>query len=558
MQRLLRTGALQAKLQVGQTNDSREQEADRMADRVMSTPQTLPGREHAVRAGSGGPGQTAAPPIVNEVLRSPGKPLDPATRAFMEPRFGTDLGAVRVHADAEADRSARAIDALAYTAGDHIAFRAGHYEPSSPGGRHLLAHELTHAVHHAAPATVLCKRPIPDVDRPETFTQVSTTRLDENGRFTGPLLDFISRSWTKKMVGHPAEFAQQVVDALELSAEFVAMAKNLDAYLLKHPDLEIEPAWSSTGTKFVPANTPYLFSPEGPVSAPGVTSPADTHFIDIDFYKSELPFGPDPTGAQQIASFVKNIIHETTHVYNLLNKITTGGLRGSLEEEQRTRKSEIKGLKEVRAATKNPDLAKELSTQITETETAGLTLAAIAENLTQEGTNTYLEGHYIDEAVNGLTSKREAALEKVQRAGLTGFDGLASIADLSDFDFMIYDLNAVLMINFNARGFSAERDKSAAKLPISNANRLMLLKLVGTSLTLKQVTDVVDTGLNDAEKLMLYHVQLIQAYRIKTLIAKEWKAFADNPKPPARSAVADANAKKFLGRPGAYAALRKP
>jgi hypothetical protein len=557
VQRLLRAGAIRAKLRVGQPNDAREQEADRVADRVMSAPEALPDREHAKRTGSSDPGQTAAPPSVGEVLRSPGQPLDPATRAFMEPRFGADLGAVRVHADAEADRSARAIDALAYTAGDHIAFRAGRYDPSSLEGKRLLAHELTHAVHHAAPTTVLCKRPIPDVDTAETFTQVSTTKLDENGRFTGPLLDFISSAWTQKAVGHPAEIAQQIVDALEQSAEFVAMAKNLDAYLLKHPDLEIVAAASSTGTKFVPANTPYQSSPEGPVQIPGLTAPADSHTIFIDFYKSEIAFYSGATGPQQIAIFVRNLIHETAHVFNLVNRITTTGLTGALEEEQRTRKTELKGLEEIRRATKNPDLGKELSTRIAEAKAGPLTLAAIAEDLTQEGTETYLESYYLGQAVNSLTSKRDAAREKVERAGLTGFGGLAPIEELSDFDFMIYNLNATFLINANARGFSAERDKSGVKLPITNAHRLMLLKLLDPSLTLKQVTDVADTGLNDAEKLMLYHVQLIQAYRVKTLVAREWAAFAKNPSPPASSAVADDNAKKYLGRPGAYAALRK-
>src|SRR6266481_6002155 len=55
------------------------------------------------------------PPIVHEVLRSPGQPLDAATRAFMEPRFGHDFSRVRVHTDAKAAASARAVNALAYT-----------------------------------------------------------------------------------------------------------------------------------------------------------------------------------------------------------------------------------------------------------------------------------------------------------------------------------------------------------------------------------------------------------------------------------------------------------
>jgi outer membrane protein OmpA-like peptidoglycan-associated protein len=86
------------------------------------------------------------PPIVHEVLRSPGQPLDPATRAFMEPRFGHDFNQVRVHTDAPAAESARAVDALAYTVGEHVVFGAGRYAPEAYGGRKLIAHELTHTI----------------------------------------------------------------------------------------------------------------------------------------------------------------------------------------------------------------------------------------------------------------------------------------------------------------------------------------------------------------------------------------------------------------------------
>ncbi len=37
------------------------------------------------------------PPIVHEVLRSPGQPLDAGTRAFVEPRFGRDFSQIPVH-----------------------------------------------------------------------------------------------------------------------------------------------------------------------------------------------------------------------------------------------------------------------------------------------------------------------------------------------------------------------------------------------------------------------------------------------------------------------------
>lgn len=86
------------------------------------------------------------PPTVHEILREPGRPLDPATRSFFEPRFGYDFSRVRVHTDANAVASARKVDALAYTIGPDIAFAAGQYAPQTRHGRWLLAHELVHVL----------------------------------------------------------------------------------------------------------------------------------------------------------------------------------------------------------------------------------------------------------------------------------------------------------------------------------------------------------------------------------------------------------------------------
>lgn len=143
------------------------------------------------------PDPSEAPPIVHEVLRSPGQPLDSATRAFMEPRFGYDFrrlpvypnsradglltvlasndlgelqaddmarrvahsasttarnksgsthdfGSVRVHTDGKAAKSARALNARAYTVGNHIVFAENQYTAETLRGRELIAHELTH------------------------------------------------------------------------------------------------------------------------------------------------------------------------------------------------------------------------------------------------------------------------------------------------------------------------------------------------------------------------------------------------------------------------------
>lgn len=89
------------------------------------------------------------PPVVYEALRSPGQPLDPATRAFMEPSFGRDFSGVRVHTDAKAAESAQAVNALAYTVGQDVIFGADQYAPETAPGRRLLAHELAHTAQQA-------------------------------------------------------------------------------------------------------------------------------------------------------------------------------------------------------------------------------------------------------------------------------------------------------------------------------------------------------------------------------------------------------------------------
>ena len=83
---------------------------------------------------------------VESVVASPGRPLDPETRRYMESHIGFDFGKVRVHTDDRAARSARGLGAKAYTLGGHVVFSAGRYAPKSSEGRRLLAHELTHVV----------------------------------------------------------------------------------------------------------------------------------------------------------------------------------------------------------------------------------------------------------------------------------------------------------------------------------------------------------------------------------------------------------------------------
>src|SRR5207247_543743 len=78
---------------------------------------------------------SAVPPLVLEVLRTSGQPLDSASRSFFEPRFGHDFSRVRIHTDARAATSARAVGAWSYTAGRHIVFDTGQYAPGTSEGR---------------------------------------------------------------------------------------------------------------------------------------------------------------------------------------------------------------------------------------------------------------------------------------------------------------------------------------------------------------------------------------------------------------------------------------
>ena len=86
------------------------------------------------------------PSFVQEVLHSPGQQLDTSLRVFMETGFGHDFTQVKVHTDENASLAARAINALAFTVGSHIAVRNDKYTPHTLTGRKLLAHELAHVV----------------------------------------------------------------------------------------------------------------------------------------------------------------------------------------------------------------------------------------------------------------------------------------------------------------------------------------------------------------------------------------------------------------------------
>ncbi len=160
---------------VAPASDPLEREADQVAAEVTGNPPAAgqPGGDDAaagadeadyeltadhdplvVQRKAAGPG--SAGPARGDVLsqirsaRPGGRALPAATRGYFEGRFGADFGPVRVHADEQADQLSRSLGAQAFTVGADIFFRAGHYQPGTPAGQSLLAHELTHTVQQGA------------------------------------------------------------------------------------------------------------------------------------------------------------------------------------------------------------------------------------------------------------------------------------------------------------------------------------------------------------------------------------------------------------------------
>jgi outer membrane protein OmpA-like peptidoglycan-associated protein len=189
--------ALQAKPEVGRSDDPLEREADRIADQVVQgrgappaisiapsatierqcvecaaeTDDTMRRQENdeeeedetirmkpadGLAAGVGG---AQAARQAASALSGAGTPLSQTLRAYFEPRFGRDFSDVRLHLDGASSAAAEAINARAYTLGRDIGFAAGHYAPHTPDGQRLLAHELAHVAQQAPGGTGISGSP---------------------------------------------------------------------------------------------------------------------------------------------------------------------------------------------------------------------------------------------------------------------------------------------------------------------------------------------------------------------------------------------------------------
>jgi hypothetical protein len=153
-----------------------------------------------------GPGNNfAVPSVVDEVVRSPGQPLEAATRAFMEPRFGHDFSHVRVHTDERATESARAVNALAYTVEQHVVFGSEQYAPATANGKRLIAHELTHVLQQAGSVTPGANRSSPATNEvhEEQQAESNSRRVVSDPLPTADLANLPARSPKRRLQRQP-------------------------------------------------------------------------------------------------------------------------------------------------------------------------------------------------------------------------------------------------------------------------------------------------------------------------------------------------------------------
>lgn len=158
------SGGLRPQLEIGGTDDPEERAADALANKVLRggprAPCACGGSCPNCKAGGGtttlrrspdavgtGSGNTARQNHARSAaFFGSGRNMDLASRAYFEPRLGTDLSQVRIHRDERTAQTARAIGAKAYTVGNNIGFARGQHNPATTAGRALMAHELAHVV----------------------------------------------------------------------------------------------------------------------------------------------------------------------------------------------------------------------------------------------------------------------------------------------------------------------------------------------------------------------------------------------------------------------------
>ena len=202
------------------------------------------------RAGASTDGPTHVDDAAVRPALSGGRALDPATRHFMEARFGVDLAAVRIHDDATAAAGVSGLDAAAFTTGTDIVFGTGRFDPNTPQGRHLLAHELAHVLQQSRAAG-------PRHPPPEVSTEVSTFTTP-TAKGTPPMTIWPKLLQRRPRPGRPGLRVLQRVIPLQYNSDTLSRSLQIQAtgstVTAPRPSASRGPPWRRSGSR--PRSTP--------------------------------------------------------------------------------------------------------------------------------------------------------------------------------------------------------------------------------------------------------------------------------------------------------------
>lgn len=192
-----------------------------------------------------------APPSVDRVLSSPGRPLESSLRNDMEKHFDRDFSQVRIHSGIAAEQSAREVNANAYTAGNNIVFGAGQFAPETHGGRRLIAHEMTHVVQQQSTGNVLQGKlkvgPVDDKYEREA-DQIADSLMNHNfeaARHVTPVTPNIQRDCGSQAIDTPTGCVFRPGNAVGLRYLFVVDCDDFERG--NEDDLRIDAANIRTG-----------------------------------------------------------------------------------------------------------------------------------------------------------------------------------------------------------------------------------------------------------------------------------------------------------------------
>ncbi len=301
---------VQPRLLLGPVTDAFEAEAEAVAARVVRSPAPRQGaplhpgctcggtcarcrkaaadRVRTLRLPSGSHVEGAVPDIVEQAASTDGRPLDPATRTFMETRFGHDFADVRIHSGPRAEAAALSIGAYAYTTGNDIVFGRDAYAPWRESGMRLLAHELTHVVQQGAAAPRLIQR--------ATFNVGSLTiNVDYGGLASIPAADLVSAVESRFIAFTGA------ADASAIHATLVALTPAQQRWVLYALDLHQDNVQSPRDARLdrtVAVQRLIAHAPSAAHTFPGALGPPEEEALRASgFFEVALTGGLTPPDA---------------------------------------------------------------------------------------------------------------------------------------------------------------------------------------------------------------------------------------------------------------------